>query len=167
FPSSEHTFTTYSSSTIAASSIATSMHGLKWHVRSGHNLNVLISHMTDVTKVPEVGTCKTHFNLKFILYFNIQAQLKECMLHMEDFFNKHSRNMQHFCMDIQQSQTSAIYLQGRFHVQHPEHIEKHKHPSFSQMSDSLNQQKHSFKSVLPYRIKSCSNYTHSSKDIDK
>ncbi|KAH8320299.1 hypothetical protein KR074_006601, partial [Drosophila pseudoananassae] len=148
FPSSEHTFTTYSSSAIAASSIATSMHGLKWHVRSGHNLNLLISHLTDVTKVP-------------------QAQLKECMLHMEDIFKEHSRNMQHFCMDIQQSQTSAIDLQGRFHVRHPEHIEQNKPPSFSQMSDSLNHQKHSFKSVLPYRIKSYSNYTHSSKDIDK
>ncbi|KAH8314751.1 hypothetical protein KR074_009900, partial [Drosophila pseudoananassae] len=145
FPSSEHTFTTYSSSTIAASSIATSMHGLKWHVRSGHNLNLLISHLTDVTKVPQV----------------------ECMLHMEDIFNEHSRNMQHFCMDIQQSQTSAIDLQGRFHVRHPEHIEQNKPPSFSQMSDSLNHQKLSFKSVLPYRIKSYSNYTHSSKDIDK
>ncbi|XP_044573219.1 G1/S-specific cyclin-D2 isoform X3 [Drosophila ananassae] len=155
----EHTFTTYSSSTIAASSIATSMHGLKWNVRSGHNLNFLLSHLTNITKAP-------------------QAQLKECMLHMEDIFNEHSRNMRHFCLDIQQSQSSAIYLQGHFHVQHPEYIQEHGATPFSQMSvvslplsgtsDSLKQHKHhSFKSVLPCRIKACSMHKHASTEIDK
>lgn len=52
----------YSPSTIAASSIAASLTGLKWHLRSGTTIKQLLNSFTDLTGVNQV------FSI-FIKYF--------------------------------------------------------------------------------------------------
>lgn len=54
FNSAEHKFTKYSASTIAASSIAAAMSGLKWDLCTGHNIQFLLNLLTDLTSVGQV-----------------------------------------------------------------------------------------------------------------
>ncbi|EDV99863.1 GH12170 [Drosophila grimshawi] len=71
----EHRFSKYTSSTIAASSIAASISGLNWHLGTGHNIHFLLSLLTDLTSVG-------------------QDQLQQCMILMEAIFEEHSRKLQ-------------------------------------------------------------------------
>lgn len=52
---SEHHFSMYSASTIAASSIAAALSGLNWHLRTGQNLRYLLNLLTDLTSVEQVS----------------------------------------------------------------------------------------------------------------
>ncbi|XP_017082041.1 G1/S-specific cyclin-D2 [Drosophila eugracilis] len=136
----EHKFAKFSASTIAASSIAASMNGLKWHLRSGHNLHFLLSLMTDLTSVE-------------------QAQVQDCMLHMEDIFKEHSRNLQPFLVNIDPSQMSTLYYQGRFQIhqnQHLSQISLRNLPLPKTPADCVeHQQQHNFGSAAPHRTHTC------------
>lgn len=50
----EHSFSIYSPSTIAASSIAAALSGLHWHLRTGRDLRYLLDTLTDLTGVEQV-----------------------------------------------------------------------------------------------------------------
>lgn len=50
----EHSFSIYSASTIAASSIAAALSGLHWHLRTGRDLRYLLDTLTDLTGVEQV-----------------------------------------------------------------------------------------------------------------
>ncbi|KAH8237746.1 hypothetical protein KR038_010715 [Drosophila bunnanda] len=129
----EHKFAKYSASTIAASSIAASMNGLKWHLCSGHNLHFLLSLMTDLTSVE-------------------QDQLQDCMLHMEAIFKEHSQNLQPFIVSIEppspppppQQTSAALYYQGRLKIHEAhQYQQQHRPPKIvipSLPSDSVEQQ---------------------------
>ncbi|XP_016983562.1 G1/S-specific cyclin-D2 [Drosophila rhopaloa] len=136
----EHKFAKFSASTIAASSIAASMNGLKWHLRSGHNLHFLLSLMTDLTSVE-------------------QAQVQDCMLHMEDIFKEHSRNLQPFLMNIDPSQMSTLYYQGRFQIHQSQHLSQisiRSLPLPKTPADCVEQhQQHSFGAAAPHRTHTC------------
>lgn len=49
----EHYFSNYTASTVAASSIAASLSGLKWDLRSGQSIHHLINRFTDLTGVEQ------------------------------------------------------------------------------------------------------------------
>lgn len=136
----EHKFAKFSASTIAASSIAASMNGLKWHLRSGHNLHFLLSLMTDLTSVE-------------------QAQVQDCMLHMEDIFKEHSRNLQPFLVNIDPSQMSTLYYQGRFQIHQAQHLSQislRSLPLPKTSADCVEQhQQHNFGSAAPHRTHTC------------
>ncbi|XP_033238664.1 uncharacterized protein [Drosophila pseudoobscura] len=112
-PGREHQFAKYPASTIAASSIAASMSGLKWHLRTGHNLPFLLGLLTDLTSIKQV-------------------QLQESMLHMETIFEEHSRNLQPFFVDIEPPNSAKMYCQTRYqthpnqqyHQQRPQRMKK-------------------------------------------
>lgn len=61
FYSAEHKFTKYSASTIAASSIAAAMSGLKWDLCTGHNIQFLLNLLTDLTSVGQVCQINNYF----------------------------------------------------------------------------------------------------------
>lgn len=65
FNSAEHKFTKYSASTIAASSIAAAMSGLKWDLCTGHNIQFLLNLLTDLTSVGQV--CIILYNNYFMI----------------------------------------------------------------------------------------------------
>ncbi|XP_016995332.2 G1/S-specific cyclin-D2 [Drosophila takahashii] len=138
----EHKFAKFSASTIAASSIAASMNGLKWHLRSGHNLHFLLSLMTDLTSVE-------------------QAQVQDCMLHMEDIFKEHSRNLQPFLVNIDPSQMSTLYYQGRFQIHQSQHLSQISIrslplPKTPADCGEQHQQQHNFgSSSAPHRTHTC------------
>ncbi|XP_017110949.1 G1/S-specific cyclin-D2 [Drosophila elegans] len=136
----EHKFAKFSASTIAASSIAASMNGLKWHLRSGHNLHFLLSLMTDLTSVE-------------------QAQVQDCMLHMEDIFKEHSRNLQPFLVNIDPSQMSTLYYQGRFEIHQSQHLSQisiRSLPLPKASAECVEQhQQHSFGAAVPHRTHTC------------
>ncbi|XP_017050787.1 G1/S-specific cyclin-D2 [Drosophila ficusphila] len=136
----EHKFAKFSASTIAASSIAASMNGLKWHLRSGHNLHFLLSLMTDLTSVE-------------------QAQVQDCMLHMEDIFKEHSRNLQPFLVNIDPSQMSTLYYQGRFQIHQNQHLSQisiRSLPLPKTQTDCVEQhQQHNFGTATPHRTHTC------------
>ncbi|XP_068154724.1 G1/S-specific cyclin-D1 [Drosophila tropicalis] len=93
----EHQFTKYPASTIAASSIAASMSGLKLHLRSGCSLNYFLGVLTDLTSVE-------------------QDQLQECMLQMEAIFQEHSRKLEPYLVGIEQQQrTQNAYYYSQPH----------------------------------------------------
>ncbi|KAH8342191.1 hypothetical protein KR059_001627 [Drosophila kikkawai] len=128
----EHKFAKYSASTIAASSIAASMNGLKWHLCSGHNLHFLLSLMTDLTSVE-------------------QDQLQDCMLHMEAIFKEHSQNLQPFIVSIEppppppptppQQTSAALYYQGRLKIHEAhQYQQQERPPKIVMASDSVEQQ---------------------------
>jgi len=52
--STEHKFANYTASTIAASSIAASVTGLKWDLSNDQNFNFLLNLLTDLTSVEQV-----------------------------------------------------------------------------------------------------------------
>lgn len=53
----EHYFSNYTASTVAASSIAASLSGLKWDLRSGQSIHHLINRFTDLTGVEQEFIC--------------------------------------------------------------------------------------------------------------
>ncbi|XP_039499448.1 G1/S-specific cyclin-D2 [Drosophila santomea] len=137
----EHKFAKFSASTIAASSIAASMNGLKWHLRSGHNLHFLLSLMTDLTSVE-------------------QAQVQDCMLHMEDIFKEHSRNLEPFLVNIDPAQMSTLYYKGRFQIHQSQHLSQisiRSLPLPKAPADCAeqHQQQHNFGSAAPHRTHTC------------
>ncbi|KAL5276237.1 CCND3 family protein [Megaselia abdita] len=71
----EHSFSIYSASTIAASSIAAALSGLHWHLRTGRDLRYLLDTLTDLTGVE-------------------QDYLADCMIKLEKIFEEHSRRLQ-------------------------------------------------------------------------
>ncbi|XP_033242302.1 uncharacterized protein LOC117186171 isoform X2 [Drosophila miranda] len=136
----EHQFAKYPASTIAASSIAASMSGLKWHLRTGHNLPFLLGLLTDLTSIEQV-------------------QLQECMLHMENIFEEHSRNLQPFFVDIQPPNSAKMYCQRRnqthpnqqYHQQRPQRMRQMPIPSLTFTTADTNADQNCFKATLPYR----------------
>ncbi|XP_055587920.1 G1/S-specific cyclin-D2 [Uranotaenia lowii] len=70
----EHYFSNYSASTVAASSIAASLGGLKWHLRSGQSFSELVNRFTDLTGVEQEYIC-------------------ECMDKMEALFQEQRRRL--------------------------------------------------------------------------
>ncbi|XP_002028449.2 G1/S-specific cyclin-D2 isoform X1 [Drosophila persimilis] len=136
----EHQFAKYPASTIAASSIAASMSGLKWHLRTGHNLPFLLGLLTDLTSIEQV-------------------QLQECMLHMETIFEEHSRNLQPFFVDIEPPNSAKMYCQRRYqthpnqqyHQQRPQRMRQMPIPSLTFTTADANADQNCFKATLPYR----------------
>lgn len=70
----EHYFSNYTASTVAASSIAASLSGLKWHLRSGQSIHHLINRFTDLTGV-------------------VQELIFDCMDKMEALFQEQRRRL--------------------------------------------------------------------------
>ncbi|BFG00031.1 G1/S-specific cyclin-D2 [Drosophila madeirensis] len=136
----EHQFAKYPASTIAASSIAASMSGLKWHLRTVHNLHFLLGLLTDLTSIEQV-------------------QLQECMLHMEAIFEEHSRNLQPFFVNIEHPKTAKMYYQRRcqthptqqYQQQRPQRIRQMPAPSLSLTTAAENADQNCFKAARPYR----------------
>lgn len=70
----EHYFSNYTASTVAASSIAASLSGLKWDLRSGQSIRHLINRFTDLTGVE-------------------QDHIFDCMGKMEALFQEQRRRL--------------------------------------------------------------------------
>ncbi|XP_053682625.1 G1/S-specific cyclin-D2 [Sabethes cyaneus] len=70
----EHYFSNYTASTVAASSIATSLSGLKWDLHSGKSISYLVNRFTDLTGVEQEFIC-------------------ECMDKMEALFQQQMRRL--------------------------------------------------------------------------
>ncbi|ALC49706.1 CycD [Drosophila busckii] len=104
----EHHFSKYAPSTIAASSIAASMNGLRWHLCSGHNIHFLLSRLTVLTNTE-------------------QDQLEECMLQMESIFDEHRHKLQPFLINTENSPSLNGYYNCRYrHKQYQLHRQKPK-----------------------------------------
>ncbi|XP_060663526.1 G1/S-specific cyclin-D2 isoform X1 [Drosophila nasuta] len=95
----EHKFATYTASTIAASSIAASICGLKWDLSTGHNIHFLLSLLTDLTSVG-------------------QDQLQQCMMQMEDIFKEHSHNLQPYFVTVENPPALKGYYNQYSHQQY-------------------------------------------------
>ncbi|XP_055615131.1 G1/S-specific cyclin-D2 [Toxorhynchites rutilus septentrionalis] len=94
----EHYFSNYSASTVAASSIAASLSGLKWDLRSGKSIRYLVDRFTDLTGVEQEYIC-------------------ECMDKMESLFQEQRRRLPQ-PMHIA-SATATIVAQQQQHLQPP------------------------------------------------
>lgn len=70
----EHYFSNYTASTVAASSIAASLSGLKWDLRSGQSISYLVNRFTDLTGIEQEFIC-------------------ECMDKMEALFQEQRRRL--------------------------------------------------------------------------
>ncbi|XP_065075416.1 G1/S-specific cyclin-D2 [Ochlerotatus camptorhynchus] len=54
----EHYFSNYTASTVAASSIAAALSGLKWDLRSGKSISYLVNRFTDLTGIEQEFICE-------------------------------------------------------------------------------------------------------------
>ncbi|XP_033238665.1 uncharacterized protein [Drosophila pseudoobscura] len=127
-PGREHQFAKYPASTIAASSIAASMSGLKWHLRTGHNLPFLLGLLSDLTSIEQV-------------------QLQECMLHMETIFDIEPPNSaKMYCQRRYQTHPNQQY-----HQQRPQRMRQMPIPSLTFTTADANADQNCFKATLPYR----------------
>lgn len=70
----EHYFSNYTASTVAASSIAASLSGLRWDMRSGQSISYLVNRFTDLTGIEQEFIC-------------------ECMDKMEALFQEQRRRL--------------------------------------------------------------------------
>lgn len=99
----EHYFSNYSASTVAASSIAASLSGLKWDLRSGQSIHHLINRFTDLTGVE-------------------QEYIFDCMDKMEALFQEQRRRLPQSAVHIAASTTivaTAQSAQPSAHLQTP------------------------------------------------
>ncbi|KAH8394115.1 hypothetical protein KR215_009717, partial [Drosophila sulfurigaster] len=116
----EHKFATYTASTIAASSIAASICGLKWDLSTGHNIHFLLSLLTDLTSVGQVRSLMKALKfldaLIYILYR--QDQLQQCMMQMEDIFKEHSHNLQPYFVTVENPPALKGYYNQYSHQQY-------------------------------------------------
>ncbi|XP_058444087.1 G1/S-specific cyclin-D2 [Malaya genurostris] len=107
----EHNFLKYTASTMAASSIAASLSGLRWDLRSGRSIKYLVDRFTDLTGVE-------------------QEYIHECMDKMEAHFQEQRRllpqsvnlitatdpvvsqqHLQHPCVNLKNSSTTPTDVQ--------------------------------------------------------
>ncbi|KAM8715918.1 hypothetical protein ACLKA7_002889 [Drosophila subpalustris] len=88
----EHQFAKYTASTIAASSIAASVTGLKWDLSTDQNIHFLLGLLTDLTSVG-------------------QDQLQQCMVQMEATFKEHSHSLQPY---FDKPQALKAYYNNRY-----------------------------------------------------
>lgn len=79
----EHYFTIYSASTVAASSIAASLVGLKWDIRTNTKVRHLLDLLTDLTGIEQVKYFLFHcINKYFRCIVNlIRARVNITMSH--------------------------------------------------------------------------------------
>jgi len=81
------------------------------------------------------------------------------MLHMEDIFKEHSRNLQPFLVNIDPSQMSTLYYQGRFQIHQAQHLSQislRSLPLPKTSADCVEQhQQHNFGSAAPHRTHTC------------
>lgn len=85
----EHYFSNYTASTVAASSIAASLSGLKWDLRSGKSISYLVNRFTDLTGIEQEFIC-------------------ECMDKMEALFQEQRRRLPPF--NLNNNSTTAPIL---------------------------------------------------------
>lgn len=99
----EHYFSNYTASTVAASSIAASLSGLKWDLRSGQSIHHLINRFTDLTGVEQ----------EFIF---------DCMDKMEALFQEQRRRLPqsvHIASATATIVSAATTTQSLSHLQTP------------------------------------------------
>ncbi|XP_055522932.1 LOW QUALITY PROTEIN: G1/S-specific cyclin-D2 [Wyeomyia smithii] len=93
----EHYFSNYTASTVAASSIATSLSGLKWDLRSGKSITYLVNRFTDLTGVEQEFIC-------------------ECMDKMEALFQEQMRRLPE---SLHIASATATFVSQQQHLQQP------------------------------------------------
>lgn len=97
----EHYFSNYSASTVAASSIAASLSGLKWDLRSGKSISYLVNRFTDLTGIEQEFIC-------------------ECMDKMEALFQEQRRRLPPFNLNNNtNNSTTASLLSQHLQQQQP------------------------------------------------
>lgn len=94
----EHYFSNYTASTVAASSIAASLSGLKWDLRSGQSIGYLVNKFTDLTGIEQEFIC-------------------ECMDKMEALFQEQRRRLPPFSLN--NNSTTATILSQHLQQQQP------------------------------------------------
>lgn len=93
----EHYFSNYTASTVAASSIAASLSGLRWDLRSGKSISYLVNRFTDLTGVEQEFIC-------------------ECMEKMEALFQEQRRRLPQSAF-ISQATATLVSSQQPQHLQ--------------------------------------------------
>ncbi|XP_030079613.1 G1/S-specific cyclin-D1 [Drosophila hydei] len=102
----EYRFSKYAASTIAASSIATSINAVKWHIFTDDNIHFLFSFFTDLTSIK-------------------QDQLQQCILYMNAICKEHSHKLQPFILDDEKPEPISGYYKSPYYEPdycHQKHI---------------------------------------------
>lgn len=94
------------------------------------------------------------------LILNAQAQVRDCMLHMEDIFKEHSRNLEPFLVNIDPKEMSTLYYKRRFQIHQSQHLSQISIrplplPKAPAECVEQHQQQHNFGSAAPHRTHTC------------